>query len=111
MDVDEEMGGGEEGADEVRVPMIIIMGTLIGFLIGCGHLFNYLEDWDVVVGVYFTYISITTVGFGDYSPGTADMGAGNSLRAGRNLLFGTVTIVIGMAIMGMVRPSRFCCYL
>lgn len=92
---------GDEEEPEVRVPLIIIMGTLFGFLIGGGYLFKYLEDWDVVVGVYFTYISITSVGFGDYSPGTTDMGAGNKLKASRNLLIGTVWLVIGMSIMGM----------
>ena len=84
------------------MPLIIIMGTLIGFLVGCGYLFNYLEGWDVVASVYFTAISITSIGFGDYSPGTADMKGGDMVRASRNMLIGTIVIVCGMAIMGMV---------
>jgi len=94
----------EEEVEEesTRVPFVIIIGTLIGFLVGGGYMFKLLEDWDVVIGVYFTFISISTIGFGDYSPGTAAMGEGELVRASRNLLIGTVFIVTGIAILGMV---------
>lgn len=92
---------GEEEEEAVRVPLVIIMGTLFAFLLGGGYLFQYLEEWDVILGVYFTFISISSVGFGDYSPGTTDMGNGHLLKASRNLLIGTIFLVIGMSILGM----------
>ncbi len=88
--------------ESTRVPFVIIIGTLIGFLIGGGYMFKLLEDWDVVIGVYFTFISIATIGFGDYSPGTAAMGDGEMTRASRNFMIGTAFIVTGIAILGMV---------
>ena len=94
--------GEEEEVEAVRVPLVIIMGTLFAFLLGGGYLFQYLEEWDVILGVYFTFISISSVGFGDYSPGTTDMGNGHLLKASRNLLIGTIFLVIGMSILGMV---------
>lgn len=92
----------EEEEDSTRVPLIIIMGTIIGFIYGGGYLFLYLEEWDVVLGAYFVFISISTVGFGDYSPGTTDIGNGEIAKASRNIIIGTVFIVIGMSILGMV---------
>ncbi len=81
---------------------MIIIGTLIGFVIGGGYLFAGLEDWSVVEGVYYTYISISTVGFGDFSAGTSAMGDGELAKASRNLMIGTAFIVLGMSILGMV---------
>lgn len=78
------------------------MGTIVGFIYGGGYLFLYLEEWDVILSVYFVFISISTVGFGDYSPGTNAIGNGELVKASRNIIIGTIFIVIGMAILGMV---------
>ena len=40
---------------------LIIIGTLI---------FQYLERWSWVESVYFTVVTLTTVGYGDLSPTT-----------------------------------------
>lgn len=99
--MEKEEDDDEEEGNNVRVPFVIIIGTFIGYMIGGGFLFKMLEDWDFVVGIYFTYVSLSSVGFGDYSPGTAHMSEGDKVRASRNLLFGTTFIVIGMSILGM----------
>ena len=38
------------------------------FILAGGVLFGSLERWNFVTGVYFSFCSATTVGFGDYYP-------------------------------------------
>ena len=50
----------EESSD--KVPFTIIVGTLVGFIIGSGYIFAYLENWDPIVACYFVFISISSIG-------------------------------------------------
>jgi len=42
-----------------------------GFIIAIGSIvYHYLEDWSWINAIYFSVITLTTVGYGDYSPQT-----------------------------------------
>jgi voltage-gated potassium channel len=41
---------------------ILLMGTLI---------YHYLEGWDYLDSLYFSLITLATIGYGDFSPQTA----------------------------------------
>ncbi len=38
--------------------------------IACGMLiYHYIEEWTTVCSVYFCFVTMSTIGFGDYVPG------------------------------------------
>lgn len=65
---------------------MLVIKTLISFLknkeylellittllvIGFGSvMYRYLEDWSWIDSIYFTVVTLTTVGYGDFSPQT-----------------------------------------
>ena len=51
---------------ESRVPIGIVMVIIIGYIAAGGFMFNQFEGWTLIQSVYFCYISLSTVGFGDY---------------------------------------------
>ena len=62
-----------------------------------GYLFNYFESWPVVTGIYFCYVTLSTIGFGDYVPGQ-NM---NDPTRNTNLIIGAIYIFFGLAILAM----------
>jgi hypothetical protein len=63
---EEEEKEEEKEEEEIRVPLFIILGVFYGFLIGGGFAYHYLEEWPVINSSYFTYVTMSTMGFGDY---------------------------------------------
>lgn len=59
--------------------IVIAFGTVI---------YKYLEDWSWVDSIYFTVVTLTTVGYGDFAPQT---------DAGK--LFTVFYIIIGVGII------------
>lgn len=50
-----------------KIAMFLVPGiAFFIFLPAC--LFTYFEDWPYVTSVYYSFITLTTIGFGDYVP-------------------------------------------
>lgn len=50
-----------------RIIMFLIPGiAFFIFLPAC--LFTYFEDWPYITSVYYSFVTLTTIGFGDYVP-------------------------------------------
>lgn len=49
---------------EIVIAVVAIMSTLALF----GGVFCYLEEWTYFEGVYFAFVALSTIGYGDYSP-------------------------------------------
>lgn len=50
-----------------RIIMFLVPGiAFFIFLPAC--LFSYFEDWPYVRSVYYAFVTLTTIGFGDYVP-------------------------------------------
>uniref|UniRef100_A0A915IER5 Potassium channel domain-containing protein n=1 Tax=Romanomermis culicivorax TaxID=13658 RepID=A0A915IER5_ROMCU len=78
-DIGNESGEEQEEDDEdpdhevvsdpfVVVPTPIILSILVGYMLLGALLISYLESWTFFDGFYFAFISLTTIGFGDYVP-------------------------------------------
>ena len=55
--------------DDVNVPITINL-MLIALYLGLGALiFSRWEEWEVSAAYYFSFITLSTIGFGDMVPG------------------------------------------
>ena len=60
-------------------------------------LFKYWEGWDMLQSSYFCFITLSTIGFGDVTPGR-DF---SDPTANARLIIGTIYSIFGMAILSM----------
>ncbi|MEM6641642.1 MAG: potassium channel family protein [Bacteroidota bacterium] len=63
----------------ITTGVILIIGTIA---------YHYIEGWSWIDSLYFSFITLTTIGFGDFAPQT---------EAGK--LFTIVYVVIGVGII------------
>ncbi|XP_070511744.1 TWiK family of potassium channels protein 18 [Cardiocondyla obscurior] len=66
---------GDDGSDEsydpqhVTVPLTLCLAIMVGYIWGGAILFSIWEDWNMLDGSYFCFVSLSTIGFGDIVPG------------------------------------------
>ncbi len=79
-----------EEEDDVQIPVLGVL--LFAFIYIClvAALLIVWEEWDYFEAFYFSFITLTTIGFGDLVP-----------QHQKNLLSITFFILLGMAIMSM----------
>ena len=71
---------------EIRVPFFLLVG-----IIAIGSVFyRIVEGWDVLDAVYFSIVTLATVGYGDFAPHTA---------AGK--IFTMAYIVVGIGLLAV----------
>jgi hypothetical protein len=51
---------------ESRVPFGAVILIIIGYICLGGLMFSKFEDWTLIESIYFCYITLSTIGFGDY---------------------------------------------
>ncbi|CAB4066101.1 unnamed protein product [Lepeophtheirus salmonis] len=54
--------------DSLVLPLSLSVFVLCSYLVLGSWLFSLWEDWDMMSSFYFTFITLTTIGFGDLSP-------------------------------------------
>ena len=52
-----------------RLLLAFVLGFIVLMLM-CSAIFSHVEGWTYIQAIYFTYSTITTIGFGDLYPGT-----------------------------------------
>lgn len=77
---------------ERKIPATLVMGILIGYTALGGLLLTKIETWDFFDSFYYSFITMTTVGFGDIVPSKAHTG---------NIFIILLYIVLGLAITTM----------
>ena len=94
----------------IEVPVFVSALVLFGYIFLGAVLFSEWEhrEWDLLVGFYFSFITLSTIGFGDYVFGTGitPYGSQKSMKGlddykTYKLVVTGLYIVFGLAIMSM----------
>ena len=51
---------------ENRVPILVVVLIIVSYIYLGALMFNKFEDWSMRESIYFCYITLSTIGFGDY---------------------------------------------
>ncbi|XP_067909479.1 potassium channel subfamily K member 18 [Heterodontus francisci] len=76
--------------EKFDVPIIIIIGVIIAYLLFGAGILSIWEKWKYLDSFYFYFITITTIGFGDFVPEHPNF-----------FMIMSILIITGMAIMSM----------
>ena len=77
-----------------QLPMTISISFLTVYIAVGAYIFNNLEKWSLIESAYFSFITLSTIGFGDLVPG--------SKNKTTSLILACVYIIIGLAVLSMV---------
>ena len=77
------------------VPISVCMLLVTTYIICGAVIFTSWEEWDFLTSFYFSFITLTTIGFGDFVPGMGRLD--NEIRQ----VFVTLYLVFGMALIAM----------
>jgi len=86
-----------EEISKIAVPLTVSLGIIGLYIIGGAVLFKYWEGWDMSQAGYFCFITLSTIGFGDVTPGRDY----SDPTANAKLIMGSLYSIFGMAILSM----------
>ncbi|CAF2057795.1 unnamed protein product [Rotaria magnacalcarata] len=81
----------------VAVPLTVTMIIIAVYIYMGSGLFHAFEGWTMMQSGYFCFITLSTIGFGDFAPGQIT----NESNVGEKLVIGTIYALFGMAILAM----------
>ena len=82
----------------VSVPIYVSLLLIAGYIVAGALLFTFWEkDWDFFIGCYFSFITLTTIGFGDYVPGASV----NSWDSQEKLVSCALYLIVGLSLIAM----------
>ncbi|XP_064618783.1 potassium channel subfamily K member 18-like [Lineus longissimus] len=84
--------------ERVTVPITLCIMLMAGYIFGGAVLFTLWEhDWDYLIGSYFCFVTLSTIGFGDFVPG-ASM---DSWSSQEKQVLCTMYLLFGLAFIAM----------
>lgn len=81
--------------DLVSVPITVNLIIIFAFLFVGAVIFSSWENWSLVTGLYFCFVTLTTIGFGDYTPENAFLEATKSFVGTLKMAFTVMYCVFG----------------
>ncbi|CAF2166519.1 unnamed protein product [Rotaria magnacalcarata] len=99
-----------ERGETRHVPIVATLGVLALYIAMGAFLFARWENWHVLDGAYFCFITFTTIGFGDLVPGKgtlAESKAGKAAICAIFLLFGMIVMAMSFKLMQDEIISKF----
>ncbi|KAL8576927.1 hypothetical protein ACOMHN_065654 [Nucella lapillus] len=82
----------------VRVPVWVTLLIMTCYILGGAVMFTVWEtDWNFLEGSYFCFITLSTIGFGDFVPGTSL----DPLAAQEKWIMCCIYLLLGMAMQAM----------
>ncbi|CAF1168714.1 unnamed protein product [Adineta ricciae] len=88
--------------DEESVPLLVTVFVIPLYLTLGAILFTIWEEWSFLNSFYFCFITLTTIGFGDFVPGSSlkvEAEKGKLISAAVYILFGLVLIAMCVNLM------------
>ena len=83
----------------INIPLTVSLVIMIALLYGGTILFQEYEGWDLLTSFYFCFISLTTIGFGDYVPGASLESAASANRV--SFIYCALYLMFGLALLSM----------
>lgn len=68
MNPDEKNHKHVEVEEDFTLPVTLAIAMVVVYMIAGGFIFSHWEDWTFFESFYFVFISMTTIGLGDYTP-------------------------------------------
>ena len=88
----------ESKKERVRVPIFVSLMIIAAYIFGGALLFSMWEDWDYLVGSYFCFITLSTIGFGDFVPGSI---AHTDYSNNQKLIICCFYLLFGLSVIAM----------
>ncbi|KFB44015.1 AGAP004718-PA-like protein [Anopheles sinensis] len=85
----------------VTVPITICIMIMIGYIFFGASLFADWENWDLLDGSYFCFISLSSIGFGDIVPGLSLQSKQSDTKMEISFILCAVYLLLGMALIAM----------
>lgn len=82
--------------NKVSVPIYVCLLLMLGYIALGTLVFRLSEDWDTLICLYFCFITLSTIGFGDYVPGTLD-----KIGSEEKMVLCALYLVFGLALIAM----------
>ncbi|XP_071537253.1 TWiK family of potassium channels protein 7-like isoform X2 [Panulirus ornatus] len=86
---------------KVEVPIAVNLSVISAYLMMGGAVFSAWEGWDLLTAVYFTLITLTTIGFGDLVPGNSFLDLEDGFMAAVKMAVTVLFCLFGMALLSM----------
>lgn len=96
-DEDDDDDDDDDLGENVTIPLTVTLVVIAGYIFAGAVLFGLWEGWDWLQSAYFCFITLSTIGFGDVTPGT-DF---DNPQANAQLILGSIYVMFGMAILSM----------
>lgn len=85
--------------EDIRVPIFVSLMIIALYVLGGALMFSLWEDWNYLEGSYFCFITLSTIGFGDYVPGS--ISGADSTDNKERLIICCVYLMFGLSILAM----------
>lgn len=85
--------------EQIRVPVPVSLLIIAVYIFGGALMFSVWEGWDYLEGSYFCFITLSTIGFGDYVPGS--ISGADSEGSKEKLIICCVYLMFGLAVIAM----------
>ena len=86
--------------DDIAVPITVTVLFMGLYIFGGAAVFCKWEGWDLISSVYFTWVTLTTIGFGDMTPTSSFHGEMDFMQITK-MTFTSVYLLLGLALISM----------
>ncbi|XP_063388540.1 potassium channel subfamily K member 18 [Cydia fagiglandana] len=84
-------------AQTITVPISVCVAIMVGYIMFGSMIFGMWEKWDQLDGAYFCFISLSSIGFGDFVPGERVY----TQRIETSFIVCSMYLMLGMALVAI----------